>query len=598
MQGKPYELSCLRSTARLLIMGNGCTRIGAILHIDRCKVANIKYQLEENDIKSIEQLNSISDEELAHIIYPSCVLITDENTGKLSISVLKRKNSNLLHPNFKALAQKKIEEHCQITELYYAYQDICDREKKQALCRCSFFAGVKKFINEITRGEDACLTLQHEYGQDIQVDYIDKYPTLTLGDGTKQNFVVFVMVWPASYYTYACFIPNHSTIQTCHAIGSGIKYFGARSYRLCPDNAKSMVTSHKKGREAILNASFEDFMRRLGIDVQPTTTYSASSKSAVEYENRLIEERVFPHLEKDTRRTLQEWNAWLMELINSKINRTKLHRTGKTREQLFLEYEKPAARSLDFAIPEFQEVQRCIRVPRTYLVEFYKHRYSVDHRLIGELVDIRATATIVRIYYQNKLIATYPRKQDQGVTILPEHMPENHRAVVRKDDKYNTEEEVIEAASSLSVALLTYCKHRLNFNDTQRFVACTSTIRHYRKALNKEFFDKVLLKYSKEDDRYKCDSSRILKDVNLELQRIALDSDCEKSTTQNLPSSSSENSRIVKPIFSNSLGAFSSRSATEQAKVDACVFTDTKSYSAKQDENTASAHDFDDELPF
>ena len=89
MQGKPYELSCLRSTARLLIMGNGCTRIGAILHIDRCKVANIKYQLEENDIKSIEQLNSISDEELAHIIYPSCVLITDENTGKLSISVLK-----------------------------------------------------------------------------------------------------------------------------------------------------------------------------------------------------------------------------------------------------------------------------------------------------------------------------------------------------------------------------------------------------------------------------------------------------------------------------------------------------------------------------
>lgn len=72
-------------------MGNGCTRIGELLHIDRCKVTNIKYQLEENDIKSIEQLNSISDEELAHIIYPSCVLITDEKTGKLSISVLKRK---------------------------------------------------------------------------------------------------------------------------------------------------------------------------------------------------------------------------------------------------------------------------------------------------------------------------------------------------------------------------------------------------------------------------------------------------------------------------------------------------------------------------
>lgn len=36
MQGKPYNLSCLRCTARLLILGNGPTYIGRLLHIDRC----------------------------------------------------------------------------------------------------------------------------------------------------------------------------------------------------------------------------------------------------------------------------------------------------------------------------------------------------------------------------------------------------------------------------------------------------------------------------------------------------------------------------------------------------------------------------------
>jgi hypothetical protein len=577
-----------------------------MLHIDRNKVSNIKHILLKQDVTSIEQLNALTDAELTNLIYPSAVIISDHITGEQIVTMLRKKNTDILYPNFKLLAQRRVEEHCQITELYYAYQESCEKMNKLALCRGTFFSGVKKFVDDITRGEDACLTLVHEYGLEIQVDYIDKYPTLTLGDGTRQEFVVFVMVWPASYYTFACFIPDHTTIQTCKAIGDGIKFFNARSFRLCPDNARSMVTSHKKGREAVLNPSFEDFMRRLGIDVQPTPVYSASSKSAVEYENRLIEERVFPHLDNDTRRTLREWNIWLMELVNEKINRTKLHRTGKTREQLYLEFEKPAARALDFAIPEYQEVVRSIRVPRTYMVEFDKHRYSVDHRLIGELVDLRASATTVRIFYQSRLIATYPRKSDNSFTVLPEHMPEKHRAVIEAAGRYSTDEEVIEAASNLSEALLNYCKHRLSFGDTQRYIACTATIRHYKNTLNKAVFDEVLLRYSNENERYKCESSRILKDVNLELKRLALE------TEQNALDVSTENMSNATDSFSQSpqiknsavekcgvTTAFSPISESEQARIDACVFSEHKRYSEQKQSTSGSSFELeDDEIPF
>lgn len=604
MQGKPYKPNCLRSTARLLMQGQSAAYIGRLLHIDRCKVSNIRHILVENDVTDIDKLNALTDAELTHLVYPSAVIIADNITGEQDVAVLRKKESDILYPNFKKLAWQKIEQHCQINELYYAYQELCETNKRSALSRSTFFAGVKKVVDDITRGEDACLTIVHEYGHDIQVDYIDKYPTLTLGDGSRQEFVVFVMVWPASYYTFACFIPDHSTIQTCKAIGDGLKFFNARSFRLCPDNARSMVTSHKKGREAVLNPSFEDFMRRLGIDVQPTPVYSASSKSAVEYENRLIEERVFPHLGNDTRRTLQEWNIWLLELVNEKINRTKLHRTGKTREQLFLEYEKPAARVLDFAIPEYQEVVNSIRVPRTYMVEFDHHRYSVDHNLIGMLVDIRASATTVRIFYQNRQIAIYPRKSDNGFTILPEHMPEKHRAVIDQTGQYRTDEEVTQAASGLSEALLSYCQHRLSFGDTQRYVSCSATIRHYKKTLNTAVFDRVLLSYCKENERYRCDSGRILKDVSLELQRLALDA--EQTAADVLPEGQRAAISPVRPSHQDSncaadkggiATAFSPLSEAEQARIDACVFSESKSYSEQKSYGDKSFK-FDDEIPF
>lgn len=600
MQGKPYKPSCLRSTARLLILGNGPTYIGRLLHIDRCKVSTIRHILDKNNIKSIDGLNAMSDVELTRLIYPSAVIIADNVTGEMEVTMLRKNKAKFLYPNFKILALKKLERHYLISDLFNAYQDTCDKKQKKALNRSSFFAGIKKQVDDITRGEDACLTLEHEYGQDIQVDYIDKYPTLTLADGTKLSFVVFVMVWPASYFTYARFIPNHSTIQTCNGIGDGIKFFGVRSFRLCPDNAKSMVTSHKRGCEAVLNPSFEDFMRRLGIDVDPTPVYSASSKSAVEYENRLIEERVFPYIEKeqDTRRTLQEWNSRLMELVNEKINRTKLHRTGKTREQLFLEYEKPAARALNIDIPEYLEVVRGVRVPKTYMVEFDGHRYSVNYRLIGELVDIRASATAVHIYHNNKLQAAYPRKSDNGFTMLREHMPEKHKAVTDTEGKFTTDKEVLEASLSLSPELFVFCKHRLSFEDTQRYVACSAVIKHYKRTLNREIFDRVLKKYSTEDDRSKCVTSRIFKDVEAEMKHQALEDE------RRLNNGTDKNGPVSDSLSNN--GAFSPMTESELEKINACVFTNEKQYSDKADkakssetaDTSALTDDFDDELPF
>ena len=600
MQGKPYKPSCLRSTARLLILGNGPTYIGRLLHIDRCKVSSIRHILDKNDIRTIDGLNAMSDVELTRLIYPSAVIVADNVTGEMEVTMLRKNKAKYFYPNYKILALKRIEGHFLIRDLFDAYLDTCDRKKMKALNRSTFFAGVKKQIDDITRGEDACLTLEHEYGQDIQVDYIDKYPTLTLADGTKRDFVVFVMTWPASYFTYACFIPNHSTIQTCKGIGDGIKFFGVRSFRLCPDNAKSMVTSHKRGCESVLNPSFEDFMRRLGIDVEPTPVYSASSKSAVEYENRLIEERVFPYIEKEqnTRRTLQEWNTRLMELVNEKINRTKLHRTGKTREQLFLEYEKPAARALNIAIPEYLEVVRSVRVPRTYMVEFDGHRYSVNYRMIGELVDIRASATAVHIYHNNKLLAAYPRKSDNGFTMLREHMPENHKAVTDTEGKFTTDKEVLEASKSLSQELFAFCKHRLSFEDTQRYVACTAVIRHYRKTLNRDVFDCVLKRYSTEDDRNKCVSSMIFKDVAAEIKHQTLEAE------RRLNNCTDKTSTVSESMSNN--GAFSPMTELELEKVNACVFSNERNYSEKANKakvsDTADASgldsEFDDELPF
>lgn len=51
-----------------------------------------------------------------------------------------------------------------------------------------------------------------------------------------------VMAWPASYYTYARFVPDLTTKSACEALREALVYFGCKPSCFVVDNARCLVT--------------------------------------------------------------------------------------------------------------------------------------------------------------------------------------------------------------------------------------------------------------------------------------------------------------------------------------------------------------------
>jgi hypothetical protein len=69
-----------------------------------------------------------------------------------------------------------------------------------------------------------------------------------------------------------------------------------------------------------------------------------------------------------------------------------------------------------------------LRVGTDYHVEFRNHAYSVPHRLIGEQVDIRATAGIIDICHVGRHVASHARSYIAGRSTCAEHRDPSHAA--------------------------------------------------------------------------------------------------------------------------------------------------------------------------
>ena len=64
-----------------------------------------------------------------------------------------------------------------------------------------------------------------------------------------------------------------------------------------------------------------------------------------------------------------------------------------------------------------------------YHVEFEHHYYSVPHRWVGTVVQVRITAVLVECFVAHQRVACHARSHKRGgFTTVPEHMPAAHRA--------------------------------------------------------------------------------------------------------------------------------------------------------------------------
>ena len=164
-----------------------------------------------------------------------------------------------------------------------------------------------------------------------------------------------------------------------------------------------------------------------GVAIMPARSYKPKDKAKAEMSVLLVERFVIARLRNERFTSLPDANGAVTELV-AWVNERPFKRLGGTRKSLFEELDRPALRPLPARRYEFA-TWRKTKLAFDYHVEVRadRHFYSAPHRLVGEVVEVRLSASTVEVLHRHNRVASHVRSYRPGFTTDAAHMPESHR---------------------------------------------------------------------------------------------------------------------------------------------------------------------------
>ena len=486
IQGDRLKLIC----AQLLQTNHSDRFISKMFNVAPNTVGAIGRKIVELGITKVDELNKYSNHEVAQLFYKD--LYTKKQRA---VSACK------YSPDYAALAKEVIDRKIEIKQLYQEYCIKAEDLKKDAFSFSYFSAQVKTELDELKAlNPDYYLAQDFTYGTCMEIDFSGSTYELSTYNG-KVKCWLMVLCWPASYYTYAEFVTSQSTAESCRVIGNAIRHFEncIPEIVIC-DNAKCFVTKHS-GQEALINQNFERFINELGSCVEAAPPYKPQRKSACEFEVGQCQnmmDRIFTDKFFNTR-TLREHSIILQECVDTYINMATFRGSDKvTRNYLFVKYEKPACNKT-LAITKYLRDAKDVKVPRSYLIKYGEHSYSVPYVYINQTVQLYVGNDEIIIKSDGVEIARHVRDDRPGRTVDEKHMPQDHKNIKEKNRVYSTTDDVLAITKELDDGLYKFCASRIKYDQEHRKGAnntikcCCAVISQYKKSHDKAHVSQACL---------------------------------------------------------------------------------------------------------
>ncbi len=266
----------------------------------------------------------------------------------------------------------------------------------------------------------------HAAGEKVFVDYAgDTIDVIDPATGVAQAMKLFVAALGASSFVYCEARPSEGLSDWigCH-VGMFAAFGGVTAVIVC-DNLKAAVTNPDRYDPGI-NRTYQDMARHYGTTVMPARPYKPRDKAKVEQSVLLVERWVLARLRNRRFFSLAALNQAIGELV-ADLNARIMRAYGASRAELFATVDAPALRPLPAEPYAFATWRRC-RVAPDYHVEVDGNWYSVPHRLIRELVDVRAADRTVEAFHKGERVASHAKSPGRRTHVtVPEHMPSAHR---------------------------------------------------------------------------------------------------------------------------------------------------------------------------
>ncbi len=424
-------------------------------------VVSIRSKARLLGYSSIEEITSLSDEELIRRFYPASA--SGHNTKTDTVD-----KNNKYVPDFAYTARMMLEKKIDSNTAYNEYRELTFKTNALPFSKGYFCRRLSAELKELTAKDDYYFKQDFVYGQVLQIDFTGDTYNLLTHNGMVRCWIM-VLTWPASYYTYAAFVSAQSTAESCRVISNAVRFWGNRvpSILVC-DNAKAFVLVHK-GSHIVLNQAFSDFMSGLGICVDAAPVRHPQVKSACEYSVSLVQRLASRKVLTESfaqKKTLDEHSKFLQKMVDENINQGPFRNSiDKTRSYLFNTYELPATRCVS-SIPEYAREYTTLVVPRSYYIRVKEHEYSVPYQYIGKAVDVFVGNDYIVIKFEGQEIARHLRTDTEGRTCCPQHMPPEHQSIIREKEKFADETSLLDYAKKLCPELYNLCARKLSLSES------------------------------------------------------------------------------------------------------------------------------------
>ena len=313
----------------------------------------------------------------------------------------------------------------------------------------------------------------HKLGEKVFVDYAgDTIPVYCSATGEVRQAKLFVGVLGGSSYTYVEAGWGEDLTSWTTAPARMFAIFGGVPEVAVPDNLKSGVTK-PNFYDPEINPTYGDLADHYGIAVIPARPRKPRDKAKVEGAVLLVERWISAVLRNRKFYDLAELNAAIAEL-RERLNEKPFRKLPGSRGTLFELEEKPLLRPLPAEPYVFAHRVR-MKVYLDYHVEVEGYHFSVPHRLVKQLVDVRYTATFLEVFFRGQRVASHIRNPHLLFSTLPEHMPANHRwrAEWTPERFQALASKFGPATEAMTTQLLTSAKH-----PEQAFRLCLGLLQH------------------------------------------------------------------------------------------------------------------------
>lgn len=265
----------------------------------------------------------------------------------------------------------------------------------------------------------------HKPGEKLFIDFCGRtMPICNQSTGEIKQVQIFVAVLGASGYVFAYAVPSQkiSDWLLCHT--KAFEFFDGVPQQLVPDNLKAAVSKNTR-TELTLNRYYAEMADHYQCIINPARVRKPKDKSLAEVSVQIVQRWVLAPLRQQKFFDIETLNAAIaqrMALLNSKTSK----KYPVSRAEKFEEIDRPRLTPLPHSVFEHSRWRYSVRVPMDYHVEFERSHYSVPHSYIQQLVDIRATNSMLEVLMAGQRIASHSILDLPGTSTHDEHRPLAH----------------------------------------------------------------------------------------------------------------------------------------------------------------------------